>query len=235
MIRTLSIIALFQFLAITVNAQLKFYSDTAILLNVQKNNTIHKLKDTIFNNSNAPITITWNKFSDQIPIGWDLVALCDNKQCYLDNNMEHSLMIPAQSAGIIYTDIKAAPNASGCAIVFIAVKWGDSSKMLTYVHTVDAAAINCLFAVPNSISNAVLGSNLNKVYPTVVKDKLFIDNFSANTVRIYDITSNLIYCGTLFKGINQIDIPNEIAGNQMMIVQLFDASQKLIQSNKIVR
>lgn len=222
------------FLANESEAQVSFFSDTVQFVYFPNNNSLQRLYDTIYNNSNVNKVVSWQKTAEQLSNGWSLIAMCDNNACYPNNTTLHQMVIPANSKGFIYTDMKASEMATGCAVVQIDVIVDNSSRTLTYIHTVEPTIDNCKISIPNNLQSISQSDEGNLVYPSQVYNCFAIKSTNARYVQVVDLTGKVILVQQLQLGQNEIHLSNSLP-SQVLFVKLFNAENQRIQTEKIIK
>ncbi len=212
-------------------AQITLWKDTVEVLNLNKPLSGYALFDTLYNNTNSPITITWNKLSDDLLPGWSGTGICQNGTCYQYDNAQHPFTIPANGKGEIDVMMNIAANATnGCS--YVTVEFSEpgvvAKKNITYkfctniaAATKDLDANNFVSVYPNPASNFIY---LNILDPKVTD--IQVVNVIGKKIYHYDVDATTP---------NPMRVPLDNIAKGIYLLQFTDNNGKLIGVKRVTK
>lgn len=194
-----------------------------------KDGAIHPLKDTIINNTGAPITIVWQKTFDLLLTGWTGYGICDKATCYGYDNASHTFVIDPGEKVAMYVDMKAiATAADGNNYVTLKLNDGTGTdKFLTYrffswpAQLKDYENNNIVSVYPNPATNFI---NINILDTRV--SAINVVNIIGKRVYHYDIVSTTP---------NPIYVPLDNIARGIYMLQFTDGNGKLLGVKRVTK
>lgn len=209
-------------------AQVTVYHDT-VHKQWPKDGIIYSLKDSIINNTAAPITITWNKTSESILSGWDVVGVCDLTTCIpYGATMTNNFVLNPGQKSLLYIDAKAAVNATdGDNYLTISINDGVSNKPMTF-H---------FFAWPSQVKETEL-NNVASIYPNPASNILYISilDEKVSNVNVINIIGNKIAKFAVTPNMpNPLRVPLDNVAKGVYMVQFMDQYGKVMTTKRITK
>ncbi len=223
--------ALFALVSTMSFAQIVLWKDTVEVLNLNKPLTGYPLFDTLYNNTNSPITITWNKASDNLLTGWTGTGICQDGTCFQYDNAQHNFTIPANGKGEIDVMMNIAANATnGCSYVTVEFSEpgvvGKKNIVYKFCTAINAAAkdfdVNNIVSVyPNPASNFIY---LNVLDPKVTD--ITVVNVIGKKIGQYQIEATTP---------NPMRVPIDNIAKGVYLLQFTDANGKLMGVKRVTK
>ncbi len=221
-------LALFTFFAIASQAQITVLHDTVSKV-WTKDGITHALKDTLVNNTAAPITVTWNKTNEILLTGWSYIGICDKITCYpAPVTGSHSFTIDPGEKVAMYVDVKAIATADdGFNYITVKLNDGISDKYMTFefytwpTQVKDFENNNTVSIYPNPATNFI---NLN-ILDSRITD-INVVNIIGKKIGHYDITASTP---------NPMRVPIDNIAKGIYLLQFTDNNGKLIGIKRVTK
>jgi hypothetical protein len=229
--KKLILLGLFISFTASTFAQITLWKDTVEVINLNKPQSNLPLFDTLYNNTNAPITITWNKLSDNLLSGWTGTGICQDGTCFSYDNTPHNFTIPANGKGEIDVMMSIAANATnGCS--YVTVEFSEpgviGKKNIVYkfctnmtASTKDFTNNNVVTIFPNPASNFI---NLN-----------ILDNKVSNIDVVNIIGKKIAHFEIDASTPNPMRIPLDNIAKGIYLMQFSDNNGKLMGVKRVTK
>ena len=152
------------------------WKDTVEYKNFPKDGFVHGLWDTLYNNTNSPITVTWTVTNISLLSGWEGIGICDaypgGGTCFgwTDLVTPKTFTIPANSSATLEAQVKApATAADGSSYVTLSLSGVANPMVFKFtttgtINTKDFYNSNLVNIYPNPATNFVnIALNDNKI------------------------------------------------------------------------
>ncbi|MBL7764752.1 MAG: T9SS type A sorting domain-containing protein [Chitinophagaceae bacterium] len=210
-------------------AQFTIWKDTVVYDGFPKTGVAKYKADSVFNTTSSPLTVTWNKTSDNLLSGWTGTGICDNATCFGYDNTPHNMVIPANSAGYIYVDMSAATTAAdGCSYATIRVTDGGMlSKDMVYKY--------CTW--PTNVNDLDNG-NIVSIYPNPASNfvNININDKSIRNIQVVNVIGRKVAKFEVDANKNQsMHIPLDNVADGIYLLQFTNVQGKLVGVRRVTK
>ncbi len=184
-----------------------------------------KALSTVTNTTNAPLTLRWVKYDENIPTGWD-ASVCDINTCYFPNITTADFTLPAGGSATMSVWF-GVQGIDGMGDVKVAVFEPTDS-----MGTVQANHYFCS-AFPTSTEDLSVAEL--SIYPNPATTFITIPNHtSLGMVKIIDIVGRNIATINL-DGAEEVDYDVSSLSKGTYMVQFVDDKSKTVHTGRFVK